>query len=83
MRLAGCSPWDHKESDMTEHTYVKLVGETFYTIGRDLCFIVETTGVIGISSQEGQHKSNTLGTLIEGRLIRKGRGKLATRRYMA
>ena len=60
---------------MTEHAYINLVGETFYTIGRDLCFIVETTGVVGISSQEGQHKSNILGTLIEGRLIRKGRGK--------
>ena len=60
---------------MNEHTCIKLVGETFYTIGRNLCFVVETTGAIGISSQEGQHKSNILGTLIEGRLIRKGRGK--------
>ena len=37
--LAGCSPWDHKESDMTEHAYTNLVRETFYTI-EEICVLL-------------------------------------------
>ena len=72
-----------KWKDFREATHKTGGRKLFYTTRRGLCFTVGTTGVMGISSLEGQHKSNFRYINLRQINQKGGWASLAPGRYMA
>ena len=58
VNLAGYSPWDHKYSDTTEHTYEHLSPPKCHIV-KILLFVAFSNGLLSLSNQGGNRQSWT------------------------
>ena len=56
--LAGYSPWNHKYSDTTEHTYEHLSPPKCHIV-KILLFVAFSNGLLSLSNQGGNRQSWT------------------------